>query len=125
MRLTDLNPKWYGAGGHGIFNADGTPATPRHGVGISFDCPCAACAKGRQSEPDSAYQYRVYIDFRNPLDGGPLWRSDGPSWQRTGDTFETLMTQPSILSDPGKGGCGWHGYIGGPSGDRPGEVVTV
>ena len=39
-------------------------------------------------------------------------RADGePTWQRTGDTFETLTLHPSILRSPQKGGCGWHGWV--------------
>ena len=40
MKLTDLNPRWVGAGGEGISDADGNPVPARAGIGLSFDCPC-------------------------------------------------------------------------------------
>lgn len=101
MKLTDLNPRWVGAGGEGITqNGEAVPA--RHGVGISFDCPCGKCG------------IRCYVDFANPLDGGAsLWDEypTHPAWQRTGETFKTLTLTPSILRSRAKGGCGWHGFI--------------
>ncbi len=104
MRLDDLNPGWVGAGGKGISNADGTPATKRTGIGIGFDCPC--CGE------------RNYISFTNPIDGGPAIINPGePAWQRTGDTFEALTLSPSIHKAKDLGGCGWHGWI------RDGEVI--
>jgi hypothetical protein len=153
MRLETLNPQFYGAGGEGIYNPTGrqcpvcpdtpddsckvclgtgrefTPAEPRTGIGLSFDCPCQPCTEGRAKavaeDPQwGRHQFRVHVSFANPVDGGAKW-SEGPWWTRTGVTFDTLTLQPSILSDPGKGGCGWHGYVGGPSGNQPGEVVTV
>lgn len=108
MRLVDLNPTWLGAGGEGVFrkNASGElePAPERHGVGVMCDCPCGC-------------DQRLYVPFANPLDGGPSLEPRG--WQRTGDTFETLTLSPSILRAPGKGGCGWHGWI------RNGEVINA
>lgn len=75
---------------------------------MTFTCPCGACDEFHD----------CYIPFTNPLDGGLPY--DGhPTWQRTGDTFETLTLTPSILRNPTKGGCGWHGYI------TNGEVLTV
>lgn len=113
MRLTDLEPQWVGAGGEGVSNADGTPAPERHGVGLSFKCPC-----GQHDEWD-----RVYVGFANPIDGGPAFESGSPKWQRTGDTFETLQLSPSIQRHQiGKHGCTWHGYIGL---TIPGEVTTL
>jgi hypothetical protein len=54
---------------------------------------------------------RGYVAFANPLDGGPPHISLGePTWQRTGDTFETLTLSPSILRTRPYG-CGWHGFI--------------
>lgn len=125
MKLTDLNPRWVGSGGEGISDKDGNPVPARHGVGVSFDCPCPVCTAQRTGEVEKDFHLRVFVAFTNPLDGGPPHDGSGVHWQRTGDTFETLMTAPSILSDTAKGGCGWHGYIGGPGQDRPGEVVTV
>ena len=96
MRLVDLEPGWVGAGGAGI-TRNGEPVPERHGVGVTFNCPCGC---------DSP----CYVPFRNPLDGGPMLEDDPPhpSWQRTGDTFETLTLSPSIYRSRG---CGWHGYI--------------
>lgn len=94
-KLTELNAKFIGAGGPGVFNADMTPATPRSGVGIVMDCPCGC---------DS----QLYVGFHNPLDGGPALESGSPRWSRTGDTIETLTLTPSVLR---KGPCGWHGFI--------------
>jgi hypothetical protein len=124
--LTSLNPRWARVGGEGIFNADGTPAVERLGVGISFDCPCDICV-GKRNGTDSDFYLRHTIMFDNPLDGQTLWEGspNRPTWRRKGETFETLVTAPSILSDVAKGGCGWHGYIGGPGGDKPGIVVTL
>lgn len=106
MKIIDLNPKWIGAGGEGIFDKDGNPVPERHGVGIAFDCPCGCGTHG-------------YVPFSNPLDGGPPChgRSDD-AWQRTGDTFETLTLTPSIQrADPD--GCRWHGFF------TNGEVITA
>lgn len=125
MRLVDLDPHFVGNGGEGVSDKDGNPVPYRPGVGISFLCPCAECTSQRTGDPDKDFHLRIFIHFENPLDGGPALEWASPRWTRTGDTFDTLCTQPSILSVKEKGGCGWHGYIGGPAGDRPGEVVTV
>lgn len=103
MRLIDLNPRWIGAGGDGVYSADGTPAKERHGVGVMLDCP------------DGCDQ-RLYVPFANPLDGGASLEPRG--WQRAGDTFETLTLRPSVLRSNERGGCGWHGFI------TNGEVTT-
>lgn len=107
MRLTDLHPQFFGAGGPGISHADGSPVPLREGVGLLFDCPCG-CAMP------------CAVMFTNPLDGGPaLTEDERHFWSRTGDTFETLTLTPSILRSPDKGGCGWHGYI------TDGVIVTI
>lgn len=113
MKLTDLHPRWVGAGGAGIFNADMTPAPERHGVGLSFDCPCPACTAQRTGDEDADFRLRHFVAFTNPLDGGePFDSSPGrPHWTRVGETFEGLTVTPSILSMVEKGGCGWHGWI--------------
>lgn len=99
QKLTELNPRWVGAGGEGITDKHDKPVPARHGIGISFDCPCGC-------------DVRCYVSFFNPLDGGPpRINKDEPTWDRTGDTFETLTLRPSILRSEEKGGCGWHGYI--------------
>src|SRR5713226_8801034 len=72
MKLTDLAPRWVGAGGEGISDKDGNPVPERHGVGVSFDCPCG-CAS------------RCFIGFANLLDGGPAVDPRvGQQWQRAG-----------------------------------------
>jgi hypothetical protein len=95
--LLELDPGWMDAGGAGIMDRDGRPAPPRHGIGLSFTCPC--CGAWR------------YVPFSNPLDGGPPHQPDHALWHRTGETFETLTLTPSVLSAVEKGGCGWHGFI--------------
>jgi hypothetical protein len=109
MKLTDLHPQWVSSGGEGI-TMNGQPVPRRDGVGVAFDCPCGKC--------DS----RAYIPFSNPLDGGPPHDPGHTTWERTGETFETLITRPSIQR---VGGCNWHGFIGGSDGSHPGEVTTV
>lgn len=107
MNLVDLDPRFVGAGGEGVSNADGSPIPERHGVGLSFDCPCG-CGD------------RVYVDFSNPVDGGlPVQKSGKHTWVRDGEDFATMKLSPSILR---MDGCGWHGFIGK---DNPGEVTTV
>lgn len=102
MRLTELEPEFYGAGGDGITRADGSPVPKRSGIGMTFKCPCG-CA------------IECAVPFANPVDGGP---ADGRGWERTGDTFDVMTLSPSILRSKEKGGCGWHGWI------RNGEVIS-
>lgn len=97
MRLVELHPQFAGAGGHGISNADGTPAVERTGVGLICDCPCKCGSL-------------MCIPFTNPLDGLPP-RDARVTWKRVGNTFETLTLSPSIRRIPHEGSCGWHGYI--------------
>lgn len=114
MKLTDLNPRFVGAGGEGVYNADGTPAEEREGVGISFDCPCG-CSD------------RVFITIDPPMDGKGIWSKNRYSWKRTGDSFENLTLTPSIkrMEIKDKDGkiihksCKWHGFI------TNGEIITV
>lgn len=96
LKLTDLNPKWLGSGGDGVFDKDGNPAPERFGVAIIFDCPCR--------KPNS----RCVIEIRNPLDEKPGLRDDKHSWHREGTTFEDLSLTPSIQR---LNCCRWHGYI--------------
>jgi hypothetical protein len=113
MRLTDLDPHWVGAGGEGVSNADGSPAPARHGVGLSFLCPCAPCTAQRTGDPDHDFSLRVFVGFSNPVDGGPPYDPrPGAQWQRTGEVFETLTLTPSILRHKiGTDGCDWHGFV--------------
>jgi hypothetical protein len=142
MRLTDLDPRFVGAGGEGVYQQTGRacpvcdgensadckpchgtgkeyePAPARRGVGLSFLCPCATCTPKRKGSVDEDFHLRVFVGFANPIDGGPAHDSrPGAQWQRTGDTFETITLRPSILSTPPHG-CGWHGYV------TAGEVTT-
>jgi hypothetical protein len=104
LKLVDLGPRWVGAGGEGIRNADGSPVPERRGVGVSFDCPCGGCGT------------RAFIPFNNPLDGHGPHDPSRNRWDRAGDTFETLTLTPSIQR---VGGCAWHGYI------TQGEIVPA
>ena len=130
VNLIDLDPRWVGAGGEGIFHQSDdpcpecqgvgcstchqsgklyVPAPERHGVGISFLCPCPICVEKRTGDPDEDYYLRVFVSFKNPLDGGPPHDPRPKAqWDRTGETFETLTLRPSILR---LGGCAWHGFI--------------
>lgn len=114
MKLIDLKPKFLGVGGEGVYHTvDGkcVEAPERHGVAVSFDCPCGC---------DS----RCCIMFNNPLDGLPIHKDPHAYWDRQGDTFETLTLSPSIKrvkrtsSNGITTGCGWHGYI------KAGEIET-
>lgn len=99
IKLTELNPGFFGNGGEGIYtrdeNGERVPVPERKGTGIAFDCPCG-CGE------------RVALHFKNPLDGGESTAADRVSWQRTGDSFENLTLRPSILR---LGGCAWHGFL--------------
>jgi hypothetical protein len=121
MKLIDLDPKWVGAGGEGVYDKDGQPAPQRHGVGVSFLCPCPQCTAKRTGDPDEDFYLRVFVGFRNPIDGGPAYDPrEGAQWNRTGDTFQALTLTPSILRHRvGNGGCDWHGFV------TNGDVTTV
>ena len=97
MRLVDLNPAFVAHGGNGVTDLDDEPIPFRPGVGLMFDCPCG--------NPDCP---SIYVDFQNPIDGGPPAARGVPTWQRKGETFETLTLKPSIrkLSH-----CRWHGWV--------------
>lgn len=134
-RLTTLDPRWVGAGGTGVLqrtdrlckacNGENAaactachgsgfeyePAPARRGVGLSFLCPCTTCAPKRTGDRDQDFHLRVFVGFKNPLDGGPAHDPrEGAQWQRQGDTFDTLTLRPSIFSVPPHG-CGFHGFI--------------
>lgn len=96
-KLTDLNPRFVGAGGEGITNSEtGEQVPERHGIAISFDCPCGGkCGQ------------RAVLQFENPLDGRP-YESPHPKWKRIGKTFEDMTLTPSIQR---RSGCNWHGYL--------------
>lgn len=107
MKLVDLDPSWVGSGGEGVTQKDPAsgeqvPVPRREGVGICFSCPCGC---------DSP----CFVPLRNPLDGGPAHGDERHTWERTGETFETLTLTPSIL----RHGCGWHGWV------TNGEIKTA
>lgn len=91
MRLTDLDPRWFGwtHEGQGVH------------VGLTFLCP-QRCGE------------RLGVEFRNPIGIGGYdpakihWPNVGFQWDRSGDTFDTLTLSPSI--DASKLGH-WHGHI--------------
>lgn len=117
MKLVDLKPRWLGAGGEGIYNRNEQgeliPAPERHGVGITFICPCGTHPSDDEYDTD-----RCAILFENPLDGGGRFDSTtkGHYWTRTGETFETLTLTPSIQRVDG---CRWHGFI------TNGEIINA
>lgn len=84
-RLVDLDPSW-------------VLQDNRLGMGVVFLCPCCV---GTERE-----RY-LFAMFRNPLDGGP-GANEHPSWERAGDSFETLTLTPSI--DASASGH-WHGFV--------------
>jgi hypothetical protein len=101
MRLSELNARFIGAGGEGIYQADGSWAPLRYGIGVMLNCPCGC-------------ESQLFVPFANPLDGGaPLHRV---TWKRTGETIETLTLEPSILR---RLTCNWHGFI------RNGSIVSA
>lgn len=64
-------------------------------VGISFRCP--ACPK------EKLHVISVGWKDKEVWGRSPLWEKSG------GDTFETLVLDPSI--DGTKGGCSFHGWV--------------
>lgn len=95
--LKTLNARFIGAGGDGVFNADGSPAPVRTGVGVIMDCPCGC---------DSP----LYVPFSNPLDGGQALETKHHTWHRIESTIERLTLAPSVLRGepcPSR----WHGFI--------------
>lgn len=97
MKLTDLQPEFLGNGGTGVNDQDGKPVPRREGTALNFLCPC-----GCRDE--------ITVHFENPLDGGPP-TTKGPTWKRSGDTFDGLTLRPSIRVVQSANGCGWHGFI--------------
>jgi hypothetical protein len=104
MRFIDLKPE---------FVQSSKSGENRKGTAVWSLCPCG-CGSG------------LLIALRNPLDGGP---PDGPEvwgegltdrWQRTGEDFNTISFEPSVLmwEDKKAGKQHWHGWI------RNGEVTA-
>lgn len=75
-RLVDCDPQWIEehreAGEHGKIHY------------FRFDCP--------EGHVDCVH----VIPFSPRLNGAPYTDSQQPTWQRTGDTFETISLSPSI-----------------------------
>lgn len=98
MRLINLNARFIGSGGEGIFGPDGKPAPERTGVGVIMNCPCGC-------------DHELYVPFKNPLDGKPPPdANERATWQRLGSTIDTLTLAPSVQRHepcPKK----WHGFI--------------
>jgi hypothetical protein len=114
IKLVDLNPSWVGSGGSDVRDKDGKPVPRREGVGIIFDCPCGKHGEDRSEARE--YDFRVFVHLKQPLDGGPPIVSEPrPTWDREGDTFESLTLRPSIQRVDG---CRWHGFV------TNGEVTT-
>src|SRR6266568_831383 len=90
MRLTELNPEW--------FTNDQSQR-----VGVTFDCPHCT---GDKKE-------RLFVPFKNPLDGASAMEKV-TTWQREGESFDTLTLNPSI-NYVGH----WHGFI------RNGEIQNA
>ena len=97
MKLVDLRPRFVFSGGEGVSDAAGNPVPERKGVGFSCECPCGNIECGR-----------LYIDFENPLDGGPPLGGREVRWKRAGDTFETMSLHPSIQR---MDNCKYHGFL--------------
>lgn len=103
MKLIELNPRWIGAGGEGIFDENHNPVPYREKVGVVFDCP--VCGK----------EHPCFIPFTNPPDGKPPVKQR-VTWELNGDSFETMSITPSIQR---MDKCNWHGFI------TNGEVINA
>lgn len=98
-RLVDADPRFYDWSPDRELNPQYADRPDRHGIGLLFDCPIHGdhCLVG--------------VPFANPLDGGGPHEPSRPTWQRTGESFETLTLSPSIKVLGGETGCEWHGFI--------------
>lgn len=100
MRLVDLDPRWYSAGGD----------HSRHG--ITFDCPCCV-----GTDRATRLAIATHVDGTNfdPEPDRPQTFAAGETvWAITGGTeFADISLSPSI--DASKHGH-WHGFV------RNGEV---
>lgn len=112
MRLTDLKPQFVQYGESAVRWAherpEGlVPLTFDEAEGLRFLCPKCFTSNGGAS---GTHTVDVTFAGRNvPDDRGSHNTAGVPTrWTVTGETFETLSTQPSILIE---GSCGWHGFI--------------
>lgn len=78
--------RWFGPPGLGSYFTAGNDN--ESAAGLMFACP--GCGE------------LTSIAFRD-FDGKPKWTWNGDRQKPT--------AQPSIFSDPAKGGCGWHGFL--------------
>lgn len=97
-RLVDADPRFLDWSPDRAINPHLADKPDRCGVLVLFECPIH----------DDCH---VSVQFRNALDGGGPLQPEGPSWERTGDTAETLTLSPSIRVLGGPNGCEWHGFI--------------
>jgi len=104
-RLVDAEPSFYDYSPDRDLNPGAGP--DRRGVGVMFLCPI---------HEDCWHA----VPFTNPLDGGGAFEPHRVSWDRDGDSFETLSLSPSIRRIPhGLDDCAWHGYV------RAGRLETL
>lgn len=87
--LIQLNPEWSGL------------LRPNSGESILLDCP------------NCGPKHRLCAYFSNPLDNQPCAPWQNPTWNRIGESFETLTLEPSIQYP-----C-FHGWI------EEGQVIDV
>mgnify|MGYP006921811288 CR=1 FL=1 len=86
MKLVELNPRW--SVDADIIIGDRVVHDPeRHGMGLSFDCPCCV---------GTSRATRLAVFFRNPIDGKVASDDYKNLWLRTGDSFDTLTLSPSV-----------------------------
>lgn len=102
-RLADLHPafvRWDGREPGAEFG----PADA-----LRFDCP--------EGHANCVHT----VPFTPALDGTPRTspQSNGAHWKRRGDTFDTLVLEPSIRCS---GWCEFHGFVGGDGGTMPGQI---
>ena len=103
--LIELDPCWVrlcpdGKSVQGIVGLPEDPTLVVAGpvVGVSFVCPSCPCG------------HRIAIPFQScPIEVSWLQGRD-VRWGRSGETFESLTTNPSINCDHG-GPCTFHGWI--------------
>lgn len=97
VRLVDAEPCFYDWAPDRALNPKLAALPDRRGLGVLFMCPIHE-------------DCHVGVAFANPIDGFPPMENT-KTWQRDGDTFETLTLSPSIKVLGGEGGCQWHGFI--------------
>lgn len=98
MKLTDLDPRW-AADGDIVIGGISQHFESRHGMAVSFQCPC--CAGTERAT-------RLAVWFANPVDGLPPTDDASHLWQRQGESFDNLTLSPSV--DASQYGH-WHGFI--------------